>query len=217
MQIENVVINWDKTTKHKPLHDILDNESAKRAIEVALSGSHEIVILAGVRSPASELLHAAANIAKEHDIPFKGKVIPVCPCGALGSPKEECTCTTDELRQYDKKVVPLMRTSAMVIETVEPRASATAKRNEHEDTIVARILTARKPEGALPMPPSSGASDIMRMAVIELGADPEKIAAVAQTIARMNDSKYTGLEHVAEAAMYQHKRANKWTDPIEEV
>lgn len=217
MQIENIVINWDKTAKQKQLHDILDNESAKRAIEVALSGSHEIVILASVRSPASELLRAAANIAQKHDIPFKGKVIPVCPCGALGSPKEECTCTTDELRQYDKKVVPLMRTAAMVIETVEPRASATAKHNEHEDTIVARILAARKPEGALPMPPNSGALDIMRMAVTELGADPDKIAAVAQTIARMNFSKYIGNEHVAEAAMYQSRRANKWTDPIEEV
>jgi predicted ATPase with chaperone activity len=217
MQIETVVINWDKSVEQKRLHDILDNEAAKRAVEIALAGSHELVILSSIRAPASELLRAAANIAKKHDIPFKGKVIPVCLCGALGSPKEECTCTDDELKAYNKKVIPMMRTAAMVIEAVEPRATATTKRNEHEDTIVARILAARKQEGALPMRTNSGASDLMRMAVIELKADPEKIAAVAQTIARMNNSQYIGHEHVAEAAMYQHKRANKWTDPIEEV
>lgn len=215
MKLEFAEINWAEPPA-KRMHAIAGNESAKRALEVVLAGGHKVVILSTVRSPASELLRAAANIAKANGIPFSGMVIPVCPCGAHGNPKEECNCSSTDLRKYARKIMPLMKAADIVIETVEPLARDTTRANEHEDRIVARVLAARmaaSPDASLP----TDTQELLHMATAEMGADRDKATAVASTIAKMDGSAIVQPNHMAEAIQYQHRHAARWFDQMEEA
>ncbi len=215
MKLEFAEINWAAPSP-KRMHAIAGNESAKRALEVVLAGGHKVVILSTVRSPASDLLRAAANIAKANGLPFSGTVVPVCPCGAYGNPKVECACSMAELKAYARKIVPLMKAAEIIIETVEPLARETTRTNEHEDRILARVLAARKaasPDASLP----TDTQELLRMAMAEMGADRDKAVAVAATIARMDGSAMVQPSHMSEAIQYQHSHAARWFDQMEKV
>jgi len=215
MKVETVELNW-KNPETKRMHEICGNESAKRALDVALTGSHEVVLLACTRAPASDLLRAAARIAYENGLPFKGKVVPVCPCGAYGSPKTECTCSPADLKKHAKKMLPLLHRVPMIIEAVEPRASETTRSNEPEGLMVSRILASRKLQVA-----QNGCDDdangLLKMAITEMGADRDNAVAVASTIARMDGRGRIQAQHIAEAIQYQRSIASNWHDWVEEV
>jgi predicted ATPase with chaperone activity len=216
MKVETVELNW-KNPETKRMHEICGNESAKRALEVALTGSHEVVLLACTRAPASDLLRAAARIAQENGLPFKGKVVPVCPCGAYGTPKTECTCSAADMKQHAKKMMPLLHRIPMIIEVVEPRASETTQRNEPEATLVSRILASRKCQVA-----KNGcdgtAGDILKHAITEVGTDRQSAVDVASTIARMDERGSIQAHHITEAIQYQfNPMVRNWCDMVEEV
>lgn len=215
MKVETVELNW-KAPDTKRMHEILGNESAKRALEVALTGSHEVALLACTRAPASDMLRAAARIAKENSLPFKGKVIPVCPCGAYGTPKTECNCSVADLKQHAKKMLPLLHRVPMVIEVVEPRASDTTRFNEPEGLLVSRILASRKNQVA--QNGCDGAAEgLLKMAITEIGADRQNAVDVASTIARMDGRGSLQAHHISEAIQYQLSIASNWHDLVEEV
>ena len=207
MKIEYVEVNWTEP-EAKRLHEIPDNEQAKRAIEVALSGTHELVFLHTINSPASDLLKATARIAKENRIPFKGKVIPVCNCGAYGNPQHECTCSIAELKKYMNKVIPVIKSANMIIEVIEP-FSYNIDRNEPESNIVERILQARRvlkndmPSDIL----SNDCEYMLETAVEQIGIDAIKVISLALTIAKMDFSKVILVHHIAEAVQYLHNRS----------
>jgi magnesium chelatase family protein len=185
-------------------------------LEVVLAGGHKVVIISTIRSPASDLLRAAANIAKANGIAFSGTVIPVCPCGAFGSPKAECSCSMAELKAHARKITPMMKAADIVIETVEPLDGDTTRAGENEDRIVARILDARK--GLRPDPGvlASDAEDLLRMAIREYGTARDKTALVAATIARLGGCARIEVNHIAEAVQYQHPALTRWFDDFEE-
>lgn len=218
MRTETIQLDW-KEPAPKRLHDIVGNECAKRAVEVALAGSHEVVFLATVRAPASDFLKAAAQVARENGIPFKGHVVPVCECGAYGNPKEECRCSVADLKKYARNVLPMLKTAAIVMEVVEPNAREQArgsKGNEPEAAMVARVLAARKaapPSDTLP----ADAEDLLRMAISEVKASRDKAVAVAATVARLEGSTFIQANHLAEAVQYQHRHLANWTDDFEDA
>ena len=208
-------VDWTEP-EPKHLHGIRGNECAKRAVEVALSGPHEIVFLSFVRSPASDLLRAAARIAKENGLRFKGSVVPVCPCGAYGSPRIECNCSMADLQRHARKALPMLKAVPIIVETAEPRATETAGRNEPEERIVARILAARK------KPPAKAcltadAEELLSLAIEEMGTDRDKAMAVAATIARMDGRAGIATSDVAEAIQYQHPSTARRVDDFEEA
>jgi magnesium chelatase family protein len=213
--IETAEVNWtEPPTKH--LHEIIGNEAAKRAIEVALVGGHNIAFLSTVGSPASDLLKATARLAKELDVPFKGKVIPVCPCGGYGNPKVECTCSANELNGYARKVFPFFREADVIIETTVPLARETTHSNEPESRLGDRVALARARKR-----PSDftgvDAETLLRTAISNLGGDRTKILAVAASIATLDGSQNIAAHHVAEAIQYQHPASRRAFDVFEEV
>lgn len=216
MKLEFVEINWTESSP-KRMHGIPGNECTKRALEVVLAGGHRVVILSTVRSPASDLLRAAANIAKANGFPFSGMVVPVCPCGAYGNPKVECSCSMAKLKAHARKVMPMLKAADIVIETVEPLARDTTRTNEHEDRIVARILEARKAPRLDTSVLPSDAEELLRMAIKEYGTSRDKAVAVAATIARLDGCNRIEARHIAEAVQYQHPAFTRWVDDFEEA
>jgi len=215
MKIETVEMNWTEKPS-KRLHDIIGNEMVKRAIEVALVGNHEIVFLSTINSPASDLLQATTNIAKINNIPFKGSVIPVCPCGAFGNPKEECTCSNASLKKYAKKVHPMLKKAMIIVETLAPCSYENTSQNEHEDRIISRIKTARQ-RNYKTNQVDPNANELLKMAVQELGIDRESAILVANTISNMEGSDSIQAQHIAEAVQYRNNHVVKWVDDFQSI
>ena len=218
MKIEVVQLDWTEPAP-KRLHEILSNEAGKRAIEVALTGGHEIVFLSTVRAPASDMLRAAARIAKENGLPFKGSVVPVCECGAYGTARTECVCTHADLSKYARKILPMLKRASIVIEVLETSAREQARgtlSNEPESTMVARILAARKTQPIADCL-RSDSNELLCMAIRELGAERDKVVAVAMTISRLGGYVTIQPCAIAEAIQYQHRHLANWTDDFEEI
>jgi magnesium chelatase family protein len=207
-------LNWT-TPEIKRIHEIPGNEFAKRALEVALSGSHSVVILSTIRSPASDLLRSAARIAKENGFPFKGRVVPLCKCGAFGNTLIECTCSPEECQEYAKEIGLFLKEADLLIETVEPRARETINRNEQESDIVKRIMrvqTMEKKQLYL----SRDAEDLLVNAIGSIRVNRDQTLRVAETIARMDHSEdMLKPQHIAEAAQYH--RINDWYNGFENI
>ncbi len=214
--LEVATINWSEPPP-KRMHAIAGNDSAKRALEVVLAGEHKVVILATVRSPASDLLRAAANIAKANGIPFSGMVVPVCPCGAYGNPKEECDCSSAALLKYARKLMPMVKKADIIIETVEPQARDTARFNENEELMAIRILKARKTDRLDTSVMPSDAEELLRMAIKEYGASRDKTVAVAATVARLGGCDLIEISHITEALQYQYPAYTRWFDDFEQA
>jgi len=198
-KIQFVELNWQEPSLPK-LQDILGNEHAKRALEVSLSGSHCVLFTSTSNSPAAQLLSVGARIAKTNGFPFKGYVVPVCPCGAYGNPKIECTCTTEAITDYSKSVANKTVDAVMFVETTTPMARDTGRSNEDEAAMVARVLAARASGGVEAV--CGDAEQFLRMAISEIGCDRAKALAVAGTIAKVDGNNIIQAQHVAEAVQY---------------
>ena len=74
------------------LHEIVGQEHAKRATEIAWAGGHPIAFIGG--APAEEFA-SCINGRLAY-----ARAIQPCPCGNLGNPKLECTCFPDEVRRF---------------------------------------------------------------------------------------------------------------------
>ncbi len=215
MKIEVVKINWRKP-EAKRLHDIPGNEAAKRAVEVALTGSHEMVILSTIRSPASDLLRVAAKIAKDSNIPFNGTIIPVCPCGCYGHATEECNCTSKELERYILNIMQAIRDASIIIEAYEPKPAETCKGNEPESTLVSRVLETRKLSSRYDVL-DSDSEELLRHAIREIHVSRDRVIAVASTIALMDRRNRIEVQHVSEAVQYQHRYISRRFDGYEVI
>ena len=217
MKIEICKIGPDCEPKAKRLHEILANEAAKRAIEVAVAGGLEIVFISTTRAPASELLKAAARIARDElHTNFKGSVIPVCDCGAYGNPFEECSCSVAVMRKHAKVSIPMLRKAFVVIETMEPRASDTSRGYEDESQLIKRVQGALSYKGD-PIFLALDGEELLKMAMKELHVDREKVLAVARTIAKLDHSPRMNAQHVSEAIQYQAIRGLRWFDDFEKI
>jgi predicted ATPase with chaperone activity len=213
--IETAEVNWTEP-QPKHLHEIPGQEAAKRAIEVALASGQETVFLSSVGSPASDLLRATARLARGLGIPFKGRVIPVCPCGAYGNPKVECNCSDDEINDYCRQIMPFLRSAGIIIETVASRASDTTRGNEPETMMTARIVAAlarAEPSHYL----NDDVEQLVRMAASQLGANREKAVTLAATIACLDQQDRILPQHMAEAIQYQHPASRRLFDQSEEI
>lgn len=201
-KIETAEVNWRTAERAFRLHDIIGSECAKRGLEVALAGGHCVAFMATTGSPAASLLRVAAQIAEEMRWPFKGYVVPVCPCGNYGSPKLECTCGFKTLQAHNKAMREQTRDAMMFIETIAPRIRETGKGNEDESAMVGRVNRVLR-EICVP-PLANDGEELLRIAGTELAGflDRTKVLAVASTIAKMADSPYIGAQHVSEAVQY---------------
>lgn len=200
MKIETVQLNWEPL-KRKKLEEVYGNECAKRALEVALVGGHCVVFLGSVNSPAQALAFIGARIAKDHNLPYKAYVAPICLCGAYGHPKVECCCSPNEIYEHASLMREKIGDAVMFIETASPRPSDLKYQGEFEEAFAVRVIASK---GFRPIPEKLGqdAEDILKMAAGVYQFDYDKAIAVAKTIAQMGNSEIVGANHMAEAIQY---------------
>jgi predicted ATPase with chaperone activity len=212
MKIQSVQVNWstsDNPIKAPFFHEIPGNEDVKRALEVALVGSHQITLVSTRdQSPngstALNLLNATAKIAQDRGLPFSGKVVPVCPCGGWGTPCFECICTIAQLNRHHKKIYPHLKEADILIDV---QVGSKALCEQHHQ-ISKRILMAygilginRITLGNI-LPHDKDTEPYLKQAVKDFIIDKDKILSVATTIATMGFRDRIQVNHMAEAIQY---------------
>jgi len=219
MQMYQVSLKLNKPESPR-LHEILGNEAVKRAITIALAGSHDIVLVDTANSPAYDFLEAAFRIAKEFNLSFKGKMIKICMCGNYGNPMAECTCSFETLNQQANEIERMVKNRSIVIEVMAPSASEKrigVANNEHESVIVNRILKTLQNTQVFSGALSMDAENMIDLAVKEIGIDRAKVLRIAQTIARMECRSTIDIVHILEAIRYQQCAFIRWISDFKTV
>ena len=194
--------------------DIKGHEHAKRGLEVALSGDHD-VILVGPPKSGKSLLRKAVE-----DTGFKINIYEMrpCPCGFFTDPKHECNCAPVEIKDY------LSSLPAHIIDKTDiyievPRLNLEQlqekRRGELSEDILERVqlarvfLHSRRADLTL----DKEAEDLLKLAILELGISSrayDKIMSVAGTIAGMGSKLTIEAHHISEAISYRSLDRNLW-------
>jgi magnesium chelatase family protein len=193
----------------KKLQDIVGNEHAKRAIEVALSGAHDIVFIVMPDSPI-ELIEATKRLAFENDIKINCIGIKPCPCGSFGDAKSECECSLKDIKEHASKIHTLLRKTSIVIALTCPLPFETNRNNETEDDIMARVkkaISRNKESYTKKFEIDSMAKELLSEAGKSLNLSAVstiEIAVVARTICNMEYSNTVLPQHIVEAIQYKN-------------
>ena len=184
--------------------DIIGQEHAKRALEVALAGQHTISFI------GKDEAKALAEWAVAHGLTAWAD--QKCPCGYFGEPAKECTCTLLQVSKWQKRKAFQNALNAEIVIECPPaydyqvEAFVNGKRGEPEAAMLARI----EAKGPIPEPTLDEAGKMLLNAAIrhlDLTSERVKsIISIAQTIAALAKANKIETAHLAEAIQYRpHK------------
>jgi magnesium chelatase family protein len=182
----------------KAIHEIYGHAAAKRALEVALSGDHSI-LLYGPRRCGKTTLIEAFSVGKEMDS---------CACGNYASVTAECSCNATSLRRWMRRFLREAPRYDIVIEVLPvPVKEMRQPRPQPDDQMGLRISNARL-FAALSKPTTldDAGERTLEMCVRRLSlsvGQHDAILRVARTIANLDSSPRVAAKHVAEACQYQ--------------
>ncbi len=194
-------------TEPQAFADIIGNEHAKRAAEVALAGHHSIAFIGG------EEAEALAAWCAQHGL--TAFAIRPCPCGNCQHPVRVCTCSPRQLVRYRaSKRVRQALAADLVIETVDPSADAIVRhlngqKGEPEERLLQRVAQAQA-HPAVPHDLDEASHALLRSFIQQLqpaAARIRRMCRVAATIARLAQDDRIQTHHLAEALQY-YPRAN---------
>lgn len=187
---------------------VIKNEHAKRALEVALTGGFSIA-LTGVGASYPEAL-ALAQIARHNGL--AAYCVAPCPCGNFGTGERACTCTPVQIARrraskgYQRAVQAVIHTETVT--PVEARLAPARYHGEPDERILERIAAAqRRPR---PAQHDAAADRLMTAAVRQLDLASDQIAQlwqIAAVIAQLAGSAQIGPAHLAEAIQYHGRQA----------
>ena len=184
--------------------NITGQESAKRAIQVAATGGHDVVFYGPSGAGADKLVILAAQFGAA------AYAVECCPCGNYTDPKRVCECTPTTIRRHWNKVLarPEIRGAAIHSEVrpVPFRQMSQAGRGLPYDDMAEYIAGA----GLRPVTVLSGlnsaSQSLMRQATNALGFSADAVNTVldvATSIAALDHSKAIEVHHLAEAIQYR--------------
>lgn len=178
-----------------------------------LESGHVTISRAGIQTnfPAQFQLIAAMN---------------PCPCGFVGSPKNNCRCTEEQIHRYLSKLSgPLLDRIDMQVEVpaLPPELLTQANQNnvERSDQIKARVIQSRerqiKRQGKCNMeltpseiiqfcPVQEEASQLLQRVMVKFNLSARsyhRILKVARTIADLEESSTILIKHISEALTYR--------------
>jgi len=187
--------------------DIVGQEHAKRALEVAIAGNHTISFF------GSEGATCLAEIATRYGL--TAWAIQTCPCGNWGfSPHaKECTCSLSQVSRWRKRKAYQNALGAeIVVECPPPYPHQMEKwldgqRGEPESSMLVRI----EKQGVRPTANLDKTSkSLLKCAAVQLKLEFGRVKSmlrVAQTVAALANCDRIGTVHLAEAIQYRPRHA----------
>lgn len=181
--------------------DIIGQEHAKRALEVALAGNHTIAFIGNHEA------EALAEWATSHGL--TARATQTCPCGHFGDPIRECTCSLSQVARWQKrKAYQNALGVEIVIECPPPYADkvrdwANGRWGEPEAAMLARVEDRGQPPGQTL---DQTGKSLLGAVIKQLGCDTDcvkSILSVAQTIAALSKADHIQACHLAEAIQYR--------------
>lgn len=186
-------------------HELAGLENGKRAIEVAATGGHSILLIGPPGYGKSELLrHLPEKNVKAESWP--------CPCGYLGDARRGCGCDPAQIKYW--YVYHLGRHAhEMTVELCAPRPDefGTNQKREHWEEVKSRIEKACAQIQSVDSF-SDDAKSLLNRAYHECTFSPRtrsQVIKVAHTIAAMDNAKTVESWHMAEAIQYAPRRWGK--------
>jgi len=166
--------------------------------------------LEALRQPLEDGEISVARAAGNVRFPARFQLVGtmnLCPCGARGDPKAECSCSAQRLARYrDKLSRALLDRFDLVVTVPRPRAvELQGAPGETSASVRERVVAARE---RLRRPPqrTPEADELLTRAVERLplsGRGRARVGRVAQTIAALAASDHVSPEHVGEALSYR--------------
>ena len=184
---------------------IVNNEHAKRAIEIAIAGNHSILFIGSSDSVASALNRVVLDLGHGW-----GNWRPPCPCGYWRHPTIECTCDVLEVQRHrqqlrDARSYIYVEVTPIRAESLIAAVSGTTKRSESLQEMCNRVDQAASYKKLLLDP---RAQSLLVRAMRELSLDYESamgIIKVSRTIANIssNPTEVIQVAYIAEAIQYR--------------
>ncbi|HEC99062.1 MAG TPA: hypothetical protein ENN18_01575 [Proteobacteria bacterium] len=176
------------------------NEHVKRALEVALAGSHSVMILGypETQRPMVNLVQALYERSPEK---VAIKLAIVCPCGYFQHPHKSCSCTPREIRHHYKRLK--LHRYQIIIESSIPRLTDFLKPGEPFPDVEPRIIRAAQfKKDSTELCATSEALSLIEAACSKLAINLENALQIAGTIAALDQKTIIDPIHLAEAIQY---------------
>jgi len=193
----------------KDFADVVGQVNAKRAIEVACVGNHNILMIGAKGSGKTMLTERLSTIT---DTPPKVLEILPCPCGNFTSPKDECNCTPYQIqRHYSKIHSDTLRKLDIQIEI--PKITLEVRKDAYLSSATMKEKIKQAQRNPIPQDLDKEAEELLKIAILELGLrarNYDSVVNIAKTIARMDNSDKVKAPHIAEAIGYKVFDRNYW-------
>ena len=188
-------------------------EHVKRALEVALVGSHTVTLIAEGDPGDAFALAGWLNAYQ----PDTARVVRPCPCGNKGSDRAVCHCSADARLAYQAQPEIVQALLADLIITVPNIMAFPDTRGEPDERVQERVASARRRTVAeervdpdqrpfVSTLHDSAATSLLKAAIRQLpmsGTRIRQMLAVAGSIAKLADAPQIGAAHLAEAFVYR--------------
>jgi len=176
--------------------DVVGQEAAKRALLVAISGGHSILLVGPPGYGKSMLRNAALELSPS----LRVEEARPCPCGYYNDPRSSCICDAKEVGLHRARYP----TTDILIEvsSVSWRELESDIRGTSSDDIGRQIKAA----GDRPVKIDGDAITLLKAAYTDMGLSPRDvnfIRQVAITIAALDNGRSVGAQHIVEAINYQ--------------
>lgn len=192
-------------TKHEAWKRLKGNESLKRAIEVSLTGGHNITVV-GNPDNGKEYL----DIIFEYSFTNLLLFVKPCLCGNFKDFKRECICNSEDILKVRKTQIYQAGLNNPLITKIEsPEVQDFNRNTEDFQSLLNRIVESlefAKIYENKKFDLQKTAIELFEIAIKRLNftlGQIERIKAVAKTIAMMDGSNIIGHYNISEAIQYQ--------------
>jgi len=195
--------------------EINGQEHVKRALEVAVAGRHDVMLIGTSIPQMKKIAEASKSIGGGIEI----RIMMPCPCGKFTDPKAECRCRPIEIQRYLGKKAHRTEKMDMHIE-VPNLAYCDRKAGEASVDVKGRVDRARaflKGRGASTDKSEPDmdkeANELLKLAILELGISArmfDRVVRVARTIAALDNKDTIESHHISEAISYRSLDRNLW-------
>ena len=182
---------------------IINQEHAKRAVEIALAGNHSIKFIGN--DEAEQLKQACDELG------IKAIAVKPCRCGNLGDQEKDCVCRLFEIKNHQRgKKYRTLTDLTIEIPRVTPAAYLKHERGEKRDYIgevKKRVKKAKKNKVSEKITDEQ-TFQFLESALKQLSLSLNQINSlkkVAQTVAKLDNSFEIKARHLAESLQYRQR------------